>query len=369
MKKILTVVLFIILTLFGTCVYADDAVYSDSDELSSYNADDYLPPEVTDKLEENGISIESEGLMRTALDTVIAFLRAAFEDYSGKIVTLLGIILVVSIVYRIIDNKPYKQIISYIITLYICLQMLSIFSMLLTDVSESLDSLADILKAVIPAFTAVLLLGGNAFSSVSSSASLGTVLVFLEIILNKVLIPLVVILMLLVVFEKLSPQFSEIRVVPSVKKFILSSVSFITTVMLTVISFQNILASNKDSLSARTVKFAASNFIPVVGSAVGESLKTVGAGMKYLKTTVGGAVAAAILVTVLPAIARILILKLFLGMLSFACGMIGCTTEKGIFESCVNILDILNGIIICITVLSILITVLFVTTGFALGGT
>ena len=84
MKKILTVVLFIILTLFGTCVYADDAVYSDSDELSSYNADDYLPPEVTDKLEENGISIESEGLMRTALDTVIAFYELRLKTTRGK---------------------------------------------------------------------------------------------------------------------------------------------------------------------------------------------------------------------------------------------------------------------------------------------
>lgn len=366
MKKLI-IFIIALLSFISTPVYADDSIYSDSDEIGNYDANDYLPPEVSDKLNENGISIENENLLQTAFNTVWSLLKASFEAYSGKVITIFGLVLAASVIYRIIDNKPYKQIISYIITIILCLEMLTVFSMLLEDVSISLSSLGEILKAIIPAFSAVLLLGGNAFSSVASSASLGAILVLLDTILNTVLVPMVIILMLLILFEKLSPQFSEIRIVPSLKKFILSSVSFITTVMLTVISFQNILASNKDSLSGRTVKFAASNFIPVVGSAVGESLKTVGAGLKYLKTTVGGAVATAILLTVLPAIVKILILKLLLGMLSFSCGMTGCSAEKGIFESCINVLDILNGIIICITILSILITVLFITSSFALG--
>lgn len=366
MKKFL--IIFLLMLLFSqTDVYADDQVYTDSDEINNYTSEDYLPPEVTDKLEQSGISLESDNLMQAAFNTAVSLLRSAFESYSGKVMILFGIILIISVIYRIIDNKPYKQIISYIFCVFICYQLITVFSLLLSDISSSLQSLSEIIKAVIPAFSAVLLLGGNAFSSVASSASFGATLVFLDIILNTVLVPMVIVLLLLVMFEKLSPQFSEIHVVPSLKRFILSTVSFITTVMLTVISFQNILASNKDSLSTRTVKFAASNFIPVVGSAVGESLKTVGAGLKYLKTTVGGAAAAAILLTLLPTLVKILILKLLLSMLSFSCGMIGCGSEKGIFDSCTNILDILNGIIIYILVLSILITILFITSSFALG--
>jgi len=54
-----------------------------------------------------------------------------------------------------------------------------------------------------------------------------------------------------------------------------------------VLTVKSVIAGAGDSLSLRSAKFVISTFVPVAGSALGDSLVAVSSGMKYVKGTIG----------------------------------------------------------------------------------
>ena len=366
--KIIIVSVFLILLLNYNTTYADNITYTNTDTLSEYDPSDYLPPEVTDRLSDNNISAESTSIVASVIEFIISALKEVVISSGSEFSSILGVIITTSLIKKIIDNNRHKMIISYISVVYITFLSLDTILNILKNSTAALQSLKELLSSVIPAFSAILLLSGNSFTSITSTASLGAVLTLLDILLTSVLVPVVTILIFVTIFEKISPGFAEIKLMQSIKKSVNTLITFITTVMITVLGFQNILSSSKDSLSARTVKFATSNFIPIVGGAIGESLRTVSAGIKFLKSTVGTSVCLAIISVVLPTIIEIFFTKTMFSFFSFSCGILGNTDEKGLFESLNSIFDIISAIIICVAILSILIMILFITTSVAIGG-
>ena len=308
MKKIIFILLF--LFVFKLPVFANEITITDETEMPKFESEDFIPQNVSESLEENEISTENGKTSESIWQFVLGAIKNSFSELSPDIGILLGIIIIISVFYRFIDNKCFKTIISYIITLIMLIQVFNIIKTVLDCAMDSLNSLSEILNAILPAFSAILLMGGSTFTSFAQSASFGAVLAFLNIIIQTLLLPCISLLMLLLMFERLSPQFSELNLLRFFKKSILTVLSFITMIMLTVITYQHIVSAGKDSISGRTVKFAASNFIPIVGSAVGESFKTVSAGLKYLKNTVGGAVILSVAVTIIPVMIKIFLVKI-----------------------------------------------------------
>ncbi len=362
MKKIFF--LLITLLLFRLPIFADDVTVTDENILESFKSENYIPNEVGSILNEHNIDVNSPNMAKDVWGLVSGAIKASFSDFSPNITFLFIIIVFISLFYKFIDNKCFKTIISFIITLIMLTEVFEILKNIILNASDTIRSVSQILSAVLPAFSAVLLMGGSTFTTFAQSASFGAVLTLLNYTINILLVPCLSFIMLIMIFERLSPQFSELNLLKFLKKQTITVISFITMIMLTVISYQHIISSGKDSVSGRTVKFAAANFIPIVGAAFGESLKTIGAGLKYLKSTVGGAVALSLIITVLPVILQIFLLKIYLNFLSFSAGLMGCKTEQGTLSASVSVLDILNAIIICITILSLLLVITFVLSVF-----
>ena len=366
MKKIMFAAITVIYLIFnfGTSLYAEDITVTEHDALDSFEVMDFLPDNVKSTLDNANIDVNDLSTSKNVLGFAVNGFKVILSDF-GKNYTVLFLVLIFSsLLFKFIDNKSSKVIISYIITLIILLNVFAILKNVLYSALNTLTSVREILSAVLPSFTAVLLLGGSTFTSLTETASFGIILTLLNTILNTLLLPAFTFLMLLTVFERISPQLSDMNLVKFLKKNIITTLSFVTMILLTVISYQHIVSAGRDSVSGRTVKFAAAQFIPIIGAAFGESLRTVGAGLKYLKTTVGGAVMISLLVTVLPCILQIVSAKLCLNFLSFSAGMTDCKSEQGIFDTSVSLLDLLNAIIICITVLSFLLVILFVLSVF-----
>ncbi len=365
MKKILLLLLITVI-LSPTQLFAAEYESASSDEVFDVSPDDFIPDNVQTELDKIGVNAESESILEGLLSLVLKLLQASISKLIPEISAIFLIILISSFLLKIIDNSTYIKIISFASCIFISYKLISVFSYVILETEEALTGLSEILNGVIPSFCSVLLLGGGTFSAMAASASLGCVLSILKFILSDVLTPAVFGLFALIIIEKLSPSFADMRLSSSIKKYFMMILSFVTTIMLTVISFQNILAASKDSVSARALKFTASSFIPIVGGAVAESLKTVIAGIKYLKSTVGISVALSIFSVMLPIICTLFSMKLLLGFISFSGGLCGAVKEKELIDSFVNIVDILIGIIICTSILSILMVVLFVVTSFNL---
>jgi len=363
MKKIIILIMTILM--FSKPVFADDITFTDEEVTDEFKSENYIPKIVNDSLKESNIDQDGNETLNSVLGFALSIIKDSVSDFSKNIGVMLVIGILISIFRKVIDNPLLLKITSYIFTLSLLTELFNIIKILMKNIYNTANTVSEILSAVLPSFTSILLLGGNTFTSFTEAASFGIVLTLISQLINKLLLPFSGFLLLLLIFERISPHFSELNLLKLFKKNVLTLLSFITMIMMTVISYQHIISAGKDSVSSRTVKFAASNFIPIIGSAVGESLKTLSTGVKYLKTTVGGAVILAITVTVLPVIIKIFIAKLYFNLLGVSFGILDCKEEQGLIESSTSVIDIFNSIIISTAILSLLLIILFIISTFS----
>ena len=362
MKKALIISITVIF--LSMPVYAESITVFEEQGKNNYLPEGYISEKIIEILENNGYDASPQIEVSQLLKTVINCIREAVISYAPLFTELLGIIFIISIFSKIIDNYTNIKIIHWVNVLSLSCVIFNVFSLGTSNVVAVLKSSSELLTAILPSFVSVTLLGGGTFSSASIAASFSAVLALLEILLSDTVSVMVIGMGVFLVFEHISPVLSDMNITKSLKKYATILLSLVTTLMLTTLSFQNILSSRSDSLSARTVKFAAANFIPIIGNAVGEALRTMSSGVGYLKSTVGISSAIAIFVTVAPTLLQLIVIKLFMSFVSFLASACSCVHEREYITGCVNIIDFLLAIIICSIILSFFIVVAFISLTF-----
>ena len=138
---------------------------------------------------------------------------------------------------------------------------------------------------------------------------------------------------------------------------------FMMALFSAVVGIRQVLSNSLDSVSGRAAKFAVSSFVPVVGSAIGEALKTIQGSVTVLKSGVGVFVIIALAVTFLPLLLRTLlwIFTLWLGKsaaevmnVSQGARLLGCLSE---------VLSSLAALLVCVMTVYLISTALVFTIG------
>ena len=113
------------------------------------------------------------------------------------------------------------------------------------------------------------------------------------------------------------------------------------SVFCAILASQSLIAAGRDSVSLRAAKFITSSSVPIVGSAVGESLKSFAAGIGTLRKSVGGVGVVIIILLILPTILLLLLNGALLNFASSFAEMLGCDKEKALLEN-------ISGIYTCL---------------------
>lgn len=355
MKKIL--LMFLLLVFTAVPLYADDnAIYP--------NTDAYIPDTAYDLFVENGINTTEHINFSNVLKSISGYIKESVSIFLPCFYQLIGAIIVTSLFKRIFDNNNILMITKPVTTMSVGAFCIDLIYKLSIKLSASLERSGEILKGWLPSFSAVTLLGGGTSSSAASATSFSAVIGLIEFLLNNALSGLVIICGVLSVFEHSSKLLSTFGIVKHLKKAILTVIAFSTTMLLSALTFQNVLASRADGIALRTVKFASASFIPIIGSAVGEALRTVSGGVSYLKSSLGLSAAVSIFFVFAPGMISIIICKIFLRLIAvFACAC-GCGSEAKVLDGINDIADIMLSIIICVSILSILLIIIFVFVAF-----
>lgn len=137
-------------------------------------------------------------------------------------------------------------------------------------------------------------------------------------------------------------------------------------IYVTVLSYQTHLASAADSVAARSVKFAVSSSVPVVGGILSDTVRTVYSGLSVIKSGSG-----TLGIVVMIALSLPLLIKLFLsgtlyGIAAFMASLFGCDREASLltaFRECIGLLCAVISVIVVVFIIS---TALFIKTAPAL---
>ena len=111
---------------------------------------------------------------------------------------------------------------------------------------------------------------------------------------------------------------------------------------------QHTLAQGADTLAMRTVRFAASSFLPVVGGSVAESLKTVAGSVTYLRFVVGTGGVLLVFFLFVPTFLSVLLTRLCFLLCGAVAGMLGLAREGRLLTEIAAVWGYFLAVIACL---------------------
>lgn len=205
-------------------------------------------------------------------------------------VSVLIIVIIHSIFKAITENlgnSSSGKVVYFIQYLIIVTVVINTFVNILDITRNAINDMTDFMSLFIPLMTTLMLTTGCITTTSMVQPILLFVIHFIGNFINTFLIPMLLVSMTLGIISHISDKVQ----IDKLSKFLKSSITWVLGIILTVftciLSLEGTLSSSVDGLTSKTAKAAVSNFIPVVGKIMGDTVETVIGCGNILKNSVG----------------------------------------------------------------------------------
>lgn len=227
---------------------------------------------------------------------------------------------------------------------------------------DHLTGLTSLMLAGLPAMATLSAMAGNAGSATLQATSLSFFVTGAGAVYSSLLFPAVKALFALF----FAGNVGEVSAAPLFrfgKKTLKRAVVLGFTLIGAMLGLRNALALSQDTVAMRSVRFAAGNFIPVVGSLVGENARALTAALGAVKTHCGVAMILLILILSLPCIIGLWCKKTVLSLAGAVAATLGEDKLSGMLEGLGELFDLLLALSIAQGVFFIFYVALFLKGG------
>lgn len=227
-------------------------------------------------------------------------------------------------------------------------------------VTSAMDAIQTFFLASLPVTTILMTLSGSPSSGAVLGAGLNMVLSLFSTVNTLFLSPVLKGLFALNLTEGVANSGLS-SLAASFQKAIKTLCVLFLTMVCALLSLNNALAVANDSVAMRSVRFAAGNFIPVIGSLVGESAKTLSAAFSLIKTRCGILCLLVLFYLILRPIFCLVVQKVIFSLVSSAGEILSDTLITRFFKSLSSLLDLLLALMISEGIYLIFYIALFLT--------
>lgn len=200
---------------------------------------------------------------------------------------------------------------------------------MLEDVVEFYQSLSTLTGGFLPLMGAMYAMGGNVGTAVVNQSTLILTFSLVEWIGEQSIVPLVSLCLafsLLGAFETTVAGRMQIMT-GKLKKWYTTGIGLVMLILSSTLAAQTTLTARADSLGFRTVRFAVSSGIPVVGGGVADMLRTASTALVWLRGVVGMGGVALLLWLLLPQVISLLLTRWVFSAAGDIAGWFGCSEE------------------------------------------
>ena len=349
-------------------VFADNNESTIPDEYEDFL--DSIPSDVVDLLPEDLFENTTEGIISGVkkltdweyiLDYVFNLVGLNIKEIIKTMAILLSLLILCSLL-KMFKKSLKSNAIGCVVDLVSGVTIIStIMEMCKSPIEKSMNLLNNMkifVNGMSPTISAMYAMGGNVTSALVHNYGL---IVFLSILENVCIISLELILGLCMALT-LSSVFVEntdlLSLSNGIKKVFTFFWGIIAIIFTTVISTQSLLASKADNLSSKTAKILVTQIIPLAGGTVGESLRTAGASVEYLRSSVGIALIVILIILVAPTLISISLYRLMFIIANSVAELIGCNKEGIIIKEISSIYGYVLAILsVCTIILLYLLTI------------
>ena len=369
----LTACLLLSFLLFTLPVIAEEQENNNTETIPKefFELLEILPDDVKNLLPEGVFSQDSQtvgaavGEMSSfsyLLNSVLSAIGLRFGDCARLLATVCGLLILSAVCNTVKNNLPSLRMgraFSFCATLVILLSIITQTVRSLRGVTDYFSTLNAMTAAVLPLSSALYVMGGNVTTASVSSAGLSVFLTLLEELVGKSILPFCGICAAFALVNALDGTVRIGTLLSTLKKNYTTILTFLMMLLLAMLASQTALAAKSDTLAMRSVKFAAGNLIPVVGGSVSELLRTVSASVGYLRGVVGICGILLLLLTLLPTLAELFLMRLTWQLSASLADILGCDSEKKLLDEFASILGFLIAAVsICSSVLVLALSLL-----------
>jgi len=292
-------------------------------------------------------------------------LLGAMEGLLRNFALIVGILLL-SAVFSLLRQSMLGSELSGAGTLAgsLCLtvSLYGILSGLWADGFAALEQLKGFMTAMLPVMSSLYAAGGHLSTAAVTQTSLMAALTMLEQGITGWLLPLFRICFAFTLTGCVG-GLNLNGVAGFIRQTFSAVLGFLMALFSLVLAYQNRIAVGADNVASRSIRFAASSFIPLVGGSVSEAVRTVAGSIKAIRSSVGWVAILVIALLLLPIIIRIYGAKIMLWAASCAARLLGCDREAGLLDEMAGLLNMLLAMIFAVSVLFLLSLTLFITAG------
>ena len=226
--------------------------------------------------------------------TIINIVFSLLGDNIKSALTTIASVMVVVIIHSILKaisenlgNENVSKIAYYIEYILIITLVMTNFSTIITEMKEAVQNLTGFANTLIPLMITLMMTTGNIVSSGMLQPILLLLITFISNFMTNILIPIALVSTALGIISKISDQAQ----VGKLSKFLHSSMVWILGTVLTlfvsVTSLEGGLTASIDGVTAKAAKTAISSVVPVIGSILGDAVKTIVGCSNIIKNAVG----------------------------------------------------------------------------------
>ena len=302
---------------------------------------DGLPDTLREALPEEVFTADAEGAAQAwqALLSPHALLDLIFESvgkdwsrYLGLLMQLLGVLLVRA-VWSCLSQGVRSPALTGSVQLLCRLTLFGIISaqalQLLEGVVLFYQQLNALTTGLVPLMGAMYAMGGNVSTAIVNQSTLVLSMSLIEWIGGQTVVPL---FSLCLAFALLGAWESTVAgrmqiLTGKLKKWYTTGISLVMLVLSSLLGAQTVLTARADSLGFRTVRFAVSSTIPMVGGGVADMLRTAATAVSWLRGVVGVGGIVLLLWLLLPQIISLLLSRWTFTVASDIAQWFGCGEE------------------------------------------
>lgn len=206
------------------------------------------------------------------------------------IISVLIVIIIHSIFKAIIDgleNKSASKIAFFMQYLIITTLVINSFVSILDLTKESIQNLTCFMNILLPLMTTLMLTTGMITTTSMLEPILLFMINFIGIFINSFIIPLLLVSLTISIISNISNKVNLDKLSKFMKSSIIWILGIILTIFATALSLEGTLTSGVDGITAKTAKATVSNFIPIVGKIMGDTVDSVIGCGNILKNSVG----------------------------------------------------------------------------------
>lgn len=325
------------------------------------NAEGYL-----DKIEEYKAQAQ-DMISKLSFNNIIKLITSNLSYYLKNLVSAFGLsaaTLIISIVFSSMSTSDgrYLQIFELVSKCFIIISVFPPVILCFQKVTEHIEALCGFMLSFIP--TAVMLhtASGNTLSAALMSSAGQSAITVLQIVSVSAIIPLIKANCSVVTVNILCKKANLSGITSLFKSVSMWITGLYFTLFSGIMSVLSLLQSSADSLAMKGLKYSAAKLIPIAGSMVSESMKTVITSIGFIKSVTGAAGIVFIIYTIIPPICLLLITKLYLSILSALSKATSNEGFSGYFDGISSCLNLLLALLISCSVSFIIMLALFMKT-------